>query len=374
MRYLSKYIEKDLVDKMIILSGPRQVGKTTLALSFLGTKADETHPGYINWDLTDDKASLIKGKLPLHLPVIVLDEIHKYEGWRNLLKGIWDKNKSRIKIIVTGSARLDHYRHGGDSLFGRHFSYRLHPFSLNELPSAFTVDDLMSFGGFPEPLHKKDEVFLRRWRRERKYRVTHDDVRDLERVRDITKLEILLSLLEQKVGSALSVQSLRQDLSVSHGALDSWLDILDNLYLTFRVAPYNAKLARMITKEKKAYFWDWSECQEENAKFENLVACQLLKYCHFLEDTQGYKMQLCYLRDRDGREVDFVVVKDNRIEFGVECKLKSKELSKSLGYYQSRLSVPKMYQVHLGSEDWGDESDGGRNIPLSTFCKNLGIP
>ena len=362
---------------MLILSGPRQVGKTTLALTFLGEGADETHPGYINWDLVDDKASLIKGRLPLHLPVIVLDEIHKYEGWRNLIKGIWDKHKSKVKIIVTGSARLDHYRHGGDSLFGRHFSYRLHPFSLNELLTnnlKASFGDLITLGGFPEPLSKGEETFWRRWQRERKYRVTHDDVRDLEQVRDVSKLEILLSLVEKTIGSTLSVQSLRQDLQASHGAVNNWLEILDNLYLTFRIDPYAQKLPRMITKEKKAYFWDWSECRSEGARFENLVASHLLKYCHFLEDTQGYKMRLCYLRDRDGREVDFVVLKDDIIQFALECKLQAKELSPALDYYQKRLAIPLAYQVHLGSEDWGDAEDGGRNLPFVEFCKELQLP
>lgn len=374
-RGLTSVIEPVLARKLVFLGGPRQVGKTTLALALLGKAADETHPAYLSWDDPRDAARLRRMELPPDEPLLVLDEIHKYARWRNLVKGIYDKEKSRRRILVTGSARLDYYRKGGDSLAGRYRSFRLHPFSLRELsakPSASDLEALLRFGGFPEPLFAQDEREHRIWQRDRVARVVREDLRDLENVREVSLVEQLVDLLPSRVGSPLSVKSLREDLEVDHKTVERWLTILENLYLCFRIAPFGAPRIRAVKKSPKLYLWDWSATPEGGPRFENLVASQLLKYCHFVEDTEGHTMELRFLRDIDKREIDFVVVKDKRPLFAVECKSGERSVSPAIPYFAERTKIPRFYQVHLGEKHY--ESGAATVIPFRAFCSALALP
>src|SRR5690606_5835991 len=278
---------------------------------------------------------LRKGQLPPDQPRVVLDEIHKYARWRGLVKGLYDTEKNRREFIVTGSARLDHYRKGGDSLMGRYRYFRLHPFSLPELEHVAGadpahLDTLLTFGGFPEPLFAKDERMLRLWQRERLTRVVREDLRDLERVREVSLVEALVDLLPDKVGALLSVKAIREDLEIDHKTAERWITILEHLYVSFRIPPFGSRRIRALKKQQKLYLWDWSMVPGEGARFENLVASQLLKYCHWLEDTEGHRMELRFLRDTDGREVDFVVIKNRAPQFAVECKTGSTAVSSSI--------------------------------------------
>ncbi len=360
---------------MVFVGGPRQVGKTTFALGLLGEDADETHPAYLNWDSVADRTTLRRAELPPGEPLLLLDEIHKYARWRNLLKGIFDTEKSRRRILVTGSARLDYYRKGGDSLAGRDRYVRLHPFSLGELtstPSRCDLDALLRFGGFPEPLFAGDERQHRIWHRDLVARVVREDLRDLEQVREISLIEHLVELLPSRVGSPLSVRSLREDLQVDHKTAERWLQILENLYVCFRVAPYGPPKVRAVKKERKLYLWDWSSIADEGPRFENLVASQLLKYCHWLEDTEGHTMELRYLRDTDRREVDFVVLKDRRPLFAVECKTGDTTLNPAIPYFAERTPIPRFYQVHIRDRHYARGST--IVLPFTRFCQELGLP
>jgi len=292
-----------------------------------------------------------------------------------LVKGICDTEKSRRRILVTGSARLDYYRKGGDSLANRYRYFRLHPFSLGELsasPTKSDVDTLLRFGGFPEPFLLQDERELRIWQRDRVSRVVRDDLRDLEHVREISLVEHLVELLPSRVGSPLSIKSLREDLEVDHKTVDRWLTVLENLYLCFRISPFGAPKIRAVKKERKLYLWDWSMTPEGGPRFENLVASQLLKYCHFLEDTEGYAMELRFLRDTDQREVDFVVLKNRKPMFAVECKSGDRGVSPAIRYFAERTSIPRFFQVHLGDRHF--ETGAVTVIPFRTFCRELDLP
>lgn len=374
-RYLEPALQAVLPRKMVFIGGPRQVGKTTLALSLVGKGADETHPAYFNWDDPRSAARVRRLELPPGQPLIVLDEIHKYARWRNLVKGIYDTEKSRRRIVVTGSARLDYYRKGGDSLAGRYRYFRLHPFSLCELNSAPTkgdLDALLRYGGFPEPFLLRDEREHRIWQRDRISRVVRDDLRDLEQVREISLVEQLVDLLPARVGSPLSIKSLRETLEVDHKTVERWVTILENLYLCFRISPFGAPKVRAVKKERKLYLWDWSMAPEGGARFENLVASQLLKYCHFVEDTEGHSMELRFLRDTDRREVDFVVLKGRKPLFAVECKSGERSVSPAIRYFAERTSIPRFYQVHLGGRHY--ESGAATVLPFQTFCRELRLP
>lgn len=376
-RYLTDAVRRDLAEKMVFIGGPRQVGKTTTGLTLLGEGADETHPAYLTWDDAADRQRLLRGELPSGQRLVLLDEIHKYARWRGLVKGFYDKRRSRVSLLVTGSARLDYYRKGGDSLQGRYHYHRLHPLSLPEVDpqgGGETLERLLRFGGFPEPFLRASERGLRRWQRERHERVVRDDLRDLERVREISLVELLLQHLPACVGSPLSVRSLAGLVEAAPMTVESWLAALERLYVCFRVAPFGSRRIRAVKKEKKLYLWDWSCVPSEGARLENLVACQLLKYCHRLEDTEGFVMELRYLRDTDKREVDFVVLKDGLPEFAVECKTGESATSSAARYFRERTAIPRFYQVHRGTKDHGDEAGGVRVLPFARFCRELSLP
>ena len=374
-RYLQEAIRGVLARKMAFVGGPRQVGKTTLALSLVGTDADETHPACFNWDDPRSAARIRRLEFPPAEPLLVLDEIHKYKRWRNLVKGIDDTERSRRRILVTGSARLDYYRKGGDSLANRYRYFRLHPFSASELsgrPTKSDIDALLRFGGFPEPFLLQDDREHRIWQRDRIARVVRGDLRDLEQVREISLVELLVDLLPARVGSPLSIRSLREDLQVDHKTMERWIAILENLYVCFRISPFGSPKVRAVEKERKLYLWDWSMTPEGGPRFENLVASQLLKYCHWVEDTEGHAMELRFLRDTDKREVDFVVLRNREPFFAVECKSGDRSLSPAIRYFAERTPIPRFYQVHLGERH--DETGGATVIPFWTFCRELELP
>lgn len=363
---------------MAFIGGPRQVGKTTLALSLIGPRATERHAAYLNWDDPKVRPALRRGELPAGEPLVVLNEIHRYGRWRNLVKGLYDTEKSVRRFVVTGSARLDHYRKGGDSLVGRYRYFRLHPFSLVELARAMRAPDhehvagLLKFGGFPEPLLAQSERSLRLWHRERMTRIVRDDLRDLERVREVSLIEELADLLPSRVGSLLSVGSVREDLQVDFKTAERWIAILENLYVCFRIPPFGAPRIRALRKQQKLYLWDWSAVPDAGPRFENLVAAQLLKYCHWKADTEGYRMELRFLRDTSGREVDFVVLRDRSPLFAVEYKTGERTISPAARYFAERTNIPVFYQVHLGER----HVQSGRVvvIPFARWCRKAGMP
>ncbi|MEA2626451.1 MAG: uncharacterized protein QOD06_2496, partial [Candidatus Binatota bacterium] len=371
-RYLHDAVDADLAEKMVFLSGPRQVGKTTLALAVAGA-TDTRAPAYLSWDDVRARPRIRRGEIPANEPRIILDEIHKYARWRGLVKGLYDTRAPGQTFVITGSARLEVYRRGGDSLQGRYHPYRLHPLSLSEVGGGReAVEGLLRFGGFPEPFFRASERHWRRWQRERLDRVIRDDVRDLERVREVSLVEVLADALPARVGSPLSVKSLREDLEVAHDTAERWIMILENLFVCFRIAPFGASRIRAVKKERKLYLWDWSMVEEPGARFENLVASHLLKLCHFLEDTEGHRMELRFLRDTDGREVDFVVLRDRKPLFAVETKIGERGVSPAIRYFKARIAVPRWYQTHLGREDV--LVDGVRVLPFAKLCEETAIP
>ena len=364
-RYLYQFIEEDLSKKMVFLGGPRQVGKTTFSQMFIPNFKDG-HAGYLNWDSDVDRRKIKERMWPREQKLIILDEIHKFKGWRNFVKGLYDTLKNTHQFLITGSARLNHFRKGGDSLLGRYYYYRLHPYSLPELGfGEENLKTLFKFGGFPEPLVEKDARTLKRWQRSRVSKLIKFDLRDLEMVKDLDKLELLAESLIYRIGSPLSLKSLAEDLEVDSKTIKRWIAILDSLYYCFQIAPFGAPKIRAVKKEQKLYLWDWSQVEDEGARFENMMACLLLKYCHFHEDTHGEQMELRYIRDTDKREVDFVVIKNKKPLFAVECKLTNKSISPALFYFQKRTTIPLFYQVSL----FGEERQMSDEIMMTSFEK-----
>ncbi len=339
-RYLAAQISDDLSRKMVFLGGPRQVGKTTLAKEYLVNKA-----GYLSWDIASHRALILKHKFP-EAPVWVFDELHKYRRWRNYIKGVFDEFHPQQKILVTGSARLDLYRFGGDSLQGRYYYLRLHPFSLKEIGGTKSdFDQLFKLGGFPEPLFGASEARARRWSIEYRNRLIREDISSLESIKDLGSLEQLVLALPERVGSPLSINSLREDLQLNHQTVSRWLDVLERTYAIFRLSPFGSSRLRAVKKERKHYHYDWSLVEDAGLRFENLVASHLLKWCDYQFDTGGREIALMYFRDVDGREVDFVLTERKKPILMVECKISDSKVSKSLIYLKERFPDCRAVQV-----------------------------
>lgn len=239
---------------------------------------------------------------------------------------------------------------GGIHSWDGNHPWRLHPFTLDELPKGISPKEgfqrLMTFGGFPEPFIGRNERAARRWRRERFDRVLREDMRDLESIRNIQLLGIFVDMLRQRVGGLITLSNIATDLQISPKTAKVWLEVLERMYLLFTVRPYTRSLPRAVLKPPKVYFFDNADVLAgEGERFENLVATSLLKRLHFLEDRDGYRYELRYLRDKEGREIDFVIIKENRVEELIETKWSDDKISKSLLYYAERLKPGKATQI-----------------------------
>lgn len=373
-RYVEDAVKQDLDRKMVFVSGPRQSGKTTLArkiqLDLSGERADHF---YLSWDSAPDREKIIREQFPAGSGVLVLDEIHKYPRWRQVVKGLFDRRHGELKIIVTGSGRLDYYRKGGESLQGRYHLYRLYPFSFLEIRDLRTdpIGDLLRFGGFPEPFLLASDREARRWSREYRSRLVYDDIASLESVREVALVEELVLRLPALVGSPLSLNSLREDLQVAHKTVARWLDMLERVYAIFRIYPFGAPRVRAVKKPPKHYHFDWTLVQEEGARFENLVAFHLLKWVHYQQDYEGYDSALRYFRTRDGREVDFVVVRDGRPRMFVECKLRPHDASPALRHLKRKFPDAEAFQVSLHTSDDYVDKHGIRMCSASELFARL---
>jgi len=348
-RYIEASVKRDLQRKMVFVGGPRQAGKTTLAKHLCQQAGCDLKSRYLSWDAAEDREKILRENFPAGPGFLILDEIHKYSRWRQVVKGLFDKRGDELQILVTGSARLDHYRRGGDSLQGRYHFYRLLPLTYAELGTASvsSVKDLLTYGGFPEPFVLKTERETRRWSREYRSRVIRGDLSDLENVQDLGIIENLVLRLPDLVGSPLSLNALREDLQVSHQSVSRWIAMLENLYMIFRIYPFGAPKIRAVKKEAKHYHLDWTAISNMGSRFENLVACHLLKWCFYLQDTEGIDIELRYFRDVDKREVDFVLVEKGKPTQCVECKIAEKEPTLSLRYLKARFPSMSATQVVL---------------------------
>lgn len=363
IRYIDGTLTSDALKdrKIAFVSGPRQVGKTSMAENILLSSSGNLN-SYFSWD--DDEFRKLWIKNPKAVfnehSLLVLDEIHKDRQWKNRLKGLYDNYKNKVKIIVTGSARLDFYRKSGDSLQGRYYPYRLHPFSLNEtekvpLPpeiewvgvasTKYELESMLELGGFPDPLFSQSSLKAQRWRRLYRERMIKEDLRDLKEVRDIEQLKTLSYLLEDTVSGQLSYENIRQDLKVSFDTVRSWIELLEAVYFCYRIRPYSKGIKQAIRKEPKLYLFDWSILKDQGARYENLIASHLLKSCHAWTDCALGEYELHYVRDKQKREVDFLVTQNQKPWLLVECKSSQKQISPSLIHFTKVLKPKFSIQV-----------------------------
>lgn len=366
-RYLEAQILSDLKRKMVFVAGPRQVGKTTLAKSFL-----KSEKGYLNWDRASDRTSILKQEFPKS-KLWVFDEIHKYRKWRNFLKGVYDGKSSAQEILVTGSARLDHYRFGGDSLQGRYHFLRMHPLSVAELKieKQRDLNQLLDLGGFPEPFFSGSKIQSKRWSREYMSRLVVEEIQTIEQVQDLGSLQLLGERLPELVGSPLSINGIAEDIQISHKTIARWLQVFENLYAVFRLSPYGSPKLKAIKKAQKHYHFDWSVVTDKGARFENFVACHLLKWVHWEQDTKGRNLDLRYFRDVTGQEVDFVITEDRQPLHLIECKSSDREVSHSLAYLKAKFPNVRASQLSFDGKKHFVNKDGIEVMPALELLKEL---
>lgn len=383
--------------QMAFIVGPRQVGKTTLARS-LEKHFKESR--YFNWDVVKDRTQMLTGQdfieeiYPINVlreqkPLIIFDEIHKYKYWKNYLKGFFDYYKDHFHIVVTGSARLDLYQSSGDSLMGRYFQYRVHPLSVREmspikerralLESPYEIEDseynaLYKYGGFPEPLLQRKDNFYSLWQATRNKQLIYEDIQSVEKINDITLLEVLAELLKSQAGQMLNRTKLSSKVGVTVQTVVRWISALEKFYYCFLIKPWSNNVTRSLIKEPKLYMWDWSVVEDEGAKNENFIASHLLKFAHYWSDLGKYEIGIYYLRDIDKREVDFLVTKEKQPWFTVEAKSSPSKTMKLLEYFHSQLNtdydlevVQKMEYVNKSCF----EHKGKMRVPARTFLSQL---
>ncbi len=358
---------------MVFLGGPRQCGKTHLSKQMIGSSTGT----YFNWDSEEDRKKILGKQWSADASVVALDELHKFHRWKTWLKGVYDTRKRDQTFLVTGSARLDVYKKGGDSLLGRYHYWRLHPFTVSEHPPEVSPQEafhrLMSVGGFPEPFLLGDPTHAKRWRRERFDRVLREDLRDLEPIKNMSALELFVQALRERVGSEIVLSNIAEDLQVAPKTLKHWLEVLERMYLIFVVRPYSKGLGRALQKAPKVYFFDNADViGDEGAVFENLVATSLLKELHFLEDSTGDRYGLHYIRDKEKREVDFLITKELKPMVLIEAKWRDNTPSSDLRYYLNRLKLPLGYQI-LGSGEHAIETDHVRIEPATHALSQAGL-
>jgi len=335
-RSQEKLIIQDLARKMVFITGPRQVGKTWLAHKIAQGFQKSV---YLNFDFFEDR-NIIKsaGWLP-DTELLILDELHKMEGWKNYLKGVYDTKPPNLKIIVTGSARLDILRRSGDSMAGRFFTHRLNPFSLAEISDDAdkTLKRLLLRGGFPEPFLAEKSEDANRWRMQYTDGLIREDIPDFEKIHDFKAIQLTLEMLRHRVGSSLSFSSLARDINCSPNTIKRYIEIFEALFIIFRVTPYHRNIARSILKEPKIYFYDTGMVKgNEGVRFENLAACSLLKHVNAIEDYEGKRATLNYLRTKEKKEVDFALVIEDRPITMVETKLSDSTVNPTLKYFNRK--------------------------------------
>jgi predicted AAA+ superfamily ATPase len=349
--------------QMAFLSGPRQVGKTEVARRLADV--------YLNFDDLGDQAVILRGAAAVaaraelerprgRMPIVALDEIHKFQKWKAFLKGFFDSYGSQCRILATGSARMDIFKKGGDSLLGRYFLYRQHPFSVGEIlrPEPPTepireskpIDEaaweaLWRFGGFPEPMVRQSATFLRKWQTTRMDLLLREDVRDLTRVQELRGIETIGHLLASRSGGQLIFSNLATEVGVSVDTVRRWVTILSELYVGFELRPWFRNVAKALRKEPKWYLRDWSGITDPGARAETFAACHLLKAVETWTDLGLGAFELRYMRDKIKREVDFLIVRDGEPWVLIEIKSTRETLSPHLFHFQKQTGAKHAFQA-----------------------------
>ncbi len=363
---------RDLRDKIVLLSGPRQAGKTTLS------KALFKNFDYLNYDSPPDREILSSRTWNRGADLLIFDELHKMQQWKSWIKGVFDTEGARPRLLVTGSARLNQLRKAGDSLAGRHFHYRLHPLDLKELslPTEKEREEALSailnVGGFPEPFLKGSRKYYNRWSASHLDVILRHDLLDIDHARDIKGIEVLISLLAQKTGSKISAAALARQLQRDPKTVARWLSLLENLYVIFKVPPYHKNIARAILKESKYYFYDTGRVDGgDSIRWENALACALLKETQRLFDTEGIKGGLYFIQTKSGREIDFFVPIEGRGSWLIEAKWRDSSFSPNFKHFAPHFKNVRCRQIVRLASRAKTHREGWQSVKASKWLSQL---
>lgn len=374
--------------QMALVAGPRQVGKTTTCRDLADV--------YLDWDNEDHRSLILAGpaavaahadlnKLAENPVRIVFDELHKYRRWKQFLKGFFDTYEANVRIMVTGSSRLDLYRKGGDSLMGRYFLYRMHPLSVGELcrpapsdcthnlPVQLAAADwhaLWEHGGHPEPFQKRSARFSLRWRELRMHQLLREDIRDMTGIQALDQLAVLARILADHSSDQLIYSSLAKQVRVSENTVRSWISTLCSLHYGFIVRPWYRNISKALRKEPKWFLRDWSGIADSGRRAETFCACHLLKAVEGWTDLGLGVFDLRYIRDAQKREVDFVVIRDGSPWFLVESKHGDAGLSPHLNFFQKQTGARHAFQVSMNAE-YVDADCFSRNTPVTVPARTF---
>jgi predicted AAA+ superfamily ATPase len=376
--YMAVWKELAAEKSMVFISGPRQVGKTTLAKSI---SQDFVNHLYFNWDIPADRAKLIENpaffetlvRKDPSLPLVVFDEIHKYKDWKNYLKGAYDRFYDQFRFLVTGSGRLDTYQKGGDSLVGRYYLFHLWPFTIGEISGqnrrwqAFannplncriqenktlkaSWDHLSTYSGFPEPFLAAKPKTWQRWSNTYGQQLIREDIRDLTQIRSINDMETLFYLLPSKIGSRISITAIARDLKLSYNTVRDWLGVFERFFMTFSIGPWTARISRAIQKERKIYLWDSPRIQDKAARLENMVALELYRATTLWNDVGYGRFSLHFIKNKEQQEIDFLIAESNTPKLLIEVKVSETHPSPALLKFQRALKIPA---IQLFNQDSG---------------------
>lgn len=396
---VSKHLNK--YEQMVFLSGPRQVGKTTIAESII--KQNSGKAKYLNWDNIVHRKYIMSlledtqkhSRLNRYLEdnnILVLDEIHKFSDWKNYLKGFYDTYKSEYRIILTGSSRLNVYRRGGDSLMGRYFNYTVHPISLGEVVRPYLpkgkdliqkpkeskgkdYKSLLMYGGYPQPFLKRDDEFSIMWQKTRFQQLFREDIVDIENIKSIGQLELLAYLIQEQSGGLVNYTNLASKIQVSNNSIKKWIQLLESFYFCFTIRPWSQNISRSLIKEPKIYLWDWSLIKDHGMRFENFIVSHLYKSVSFWNENGKGDFGIYYLRTKEKKEVDFLVTKDKKPWILVEAKNSdNNSISKNLIYFKEKTKAEYAFQV-VNEMDYVDKSCFDVKdpviVPARTFLSQL---
>ena len=397
VNYVKLWSDLSADKSMILMTGPRQSGKTTLSKQIKDTVTNNI---YFNWDIQSNKRKIIEdptffqeiNRVDESVPLVIFDEIHKYKDWKNYLKGIYDEFHDEYLFLITGSGRLDVFRKGGDSLAGRYLMFHLFPFTISEFgknkrniladnfnwidgfninPDSDTSElwnNLYNFSGFPEPFTKANKHFYNKWSNTYSHQIIHEEIRNFADIRNINTTELLYSLLPSKTGSPLSINSIARDIQVAHETVKNWLQLFETVFLVFKIEPWTKNISRSILKEKKYYLFNYCSISNEAARFENMVALELFRLVYYWNEQGLGNYSLNYIRNKEKSEVDFLITKDSEPALLIEAKLSSNVPAKNLLYFQDILKIPAVQLVN--KENVYKKIKNGKNYVLITTAHN----
>ena len=252
------------------------------------------------------------------------------------------------------------------------------PKKIIRSPKRLSKDNfsaLWNHGGYPEPFLKRDNRFSNRWQGLRLQQLLREDVRDLTQIYQLDQLELLVKLLMVRSGHQLIYSNLATEIQASVDTVRRWIATLCNLHLGFLVRPWFQNVSRSLRKEPKWFLRDWSAIENPGEKAETFVACHLLKAVEGWSDMGLGNFQLNYLRDRNQREVDFVVIRDGKPWFLVEVKNSDKAISPALQFFQKQLEAPLAFQVVVEADYVDADCFRSQNrpviVPAKTFLSQL---